>query len=796
MLSCHQTSIILDDTTGVGSFGIKISSTDYAMFVDATQSVGIGTMSLENKLAIRCASGDGIRLTEETSNGYGRLLIGSNGSLLMSSSNNSIVAQSNLNINTHDGVSNGLFLGGQLVKSSAQEINYSNALTPGIAMANKALVLNSSKDISDINSLSANALVASALTGVLQTASQLNISTVGPTLNIGSTSIATSNGTTTFTVSGAAPEFVFTGGRLSTSLPILATSGGTGIGSYSKGDILVATDSSTLSKLSTPASNNYMIQTDDSSARGVSWGMSNMTYYQYFESPKYLTSITYTFGQCLTMDSSYTYNIKINGTRSINLSTIGANGIDISSSPKTGTVYPDPTTTVLSGSNTLFTTELSVGNIISLTAVGSMGSITQAKKVASITSNTSLTVDSAFTLLNRWVLGATGTLTTTVGLIKFGTGAFDGANATTSNVTLTMGTPNLNFAGTLNAWTLEFFVRITTLSAQTICASTAANTFRLSMSVAGALTLFLGQGTTFNIANGSAITGNLTAGTYFHIAIVFTGSAYIVYRNGVAALTISSAVKLTASAFNSFIFGGSAASFNGQLDEIRISSIARYSTTFTPPTTAATVDSNTICLNKFNTTTSATISDISSGFVSYVKGGTLYANTVFYAYAISNINSSLSGYILSPDDTLPELPSGYSIYSSLPYFIPMNSGATPYVSIYNSNNYVCFGVPIPIVSAATNVAPTIRSTALDSFISKKATSIDLLVTHTHVGNTSCAITIGHNSLGLVRTVLTMASAGTQQLQITIPLTTTTIDTFLTAAASTTNYTIAIIGVQL
>ena len=497
------------------------------------------------------------------------------------------------------------------------------------------------------------------------------------------------------------------------------------------------------------------------------------------------------------MDSTYQYNINVSTNANVSLTTTGVNGIDISATSKTGTVYPDPTATTLIGNGSTFTTDLSVGDIISISKAGSMGTVNELKKVISIASNTSLVTDASFTLLNKWTLGSTGTITTTAGLMKFGSGAFSGTNSTTTNVTMTIGSPNLNFAGTLTAWTLEFFVRVNALSAQTICASNTTNTFRLSMATNGALTLFLGQGTTFNIANGSAITGNISAISFFHIAIVFNGSNYSVYKNGTNSLTVTSALKLSASAFNTFIFGGSTANFNGQLDEIRISSISRYSTTFTPPTSAFTTDGDTICLNHFDNIASATASDdTSTGYLSYFKGGGLYASTVYYGYIISNINSTSSGYILSANATQPELPTGYTVYASIPYFIPVNSTTIPYAAFYNTGNYICFGTPIVILTGATNVSPSIQSTSLSRFISVNATSIDLLITHTHVGNSSCGIMIGNNSLNLLRTVLTISTAGTQQLQLTLPIMTNSIDSYLTATASTTSYSIAIIGVRL
>ena len=83
----------------------------------------------------------------------------------------------NLTLSGADGSTTGLVLGSTLVTSSADQLNYVNT-TPGSAQASKALVLDWSSNISGINSLS-----ASQLTGTIQTAAQPNITSV-TTLNI------------------------------------------------------------------------------------------------------------------------------------------------------------------------------------------------------------------------------------------------------------------------------------------------------------------------------------------------------------------------------------------------------------------------------------------------------------------------------------------------------------------------------------------------------------------------------------------------------------------------------------
>lgn len=781
-ISSKKSSIILDNNLAVSSFLLQLNNSA-TIFADDTQNVGIGTMINSKKLTISCSNDDGIRLINPNTMNHGSIHLLSDGTVQFNSTNNLIQTVGNFDIINHDGSTNGLFLDGSLVQSSALELNYLYNVAQGTAIANKALVLDSNKDISTIRNLTADNLY-----GTIQTAAQPNIISLGSILNIGTTNITTSAGITTFTASTGTPSFVFAGGPLSTSTPILPPSGGTGISTYSKGDILVAANTTTLDTVSIPAYNGYVLQTDPASALGISWGMSNMKFVKYFDSPTYVTNTSYVFGRFYGTDNNQQANVIVSSAATnIDLTTTGLNGVNISNI-KTGTIYPDPTTLTITGTGTLFTSEVSVGDFIK---IGS-----ELRKVLSITNDTTLIVDLAYTLVNRWTLGPTGTIITNN--FKFGAAAFNGANATTSNVTLTMGSPNLNFIGSATAWTLEFFVRITNTSAQTIFASSTANTLRLSMANSGGLTLFLGQGSSFNIANGSAISGNLSAGTYFHIALVYNGTNYVVYKNGTAALTITNSTKITTTAFNSIIFGGSAAAFNGQLDEIRLSSNARYSTTFIPTTGKFMIDANTLALNHFETTSSVTLSDDNSisanNQFSYLKGGGLYANTVFYGYAISNADSSLSGYIFSASASAPELPPNYTTYASLPFYIPVNGFTVPYPVFYNTGHYISIGTSIPLLTGATNTTPT--NTSLTPYLPATASSVELLVTHAHLTNISCGITIGNNSLGIVRTVLTTNVASTIQLVLVAPLATNSIDTFLTTTAGGTTYSVSIIGVYL
>ena len=89
------------------------------------------------------------------------------------------------------------------------------------------------------------------------------------------------------------------------------------------------------------------------------------------------------------------------------------------------------------------------------------------------------------------------------------------------------------------------------------------------------------------------VTG-LSAGTWYHIAIVRNGDDYTGYKDGVVDQTFTNSHTLIETSLGVSIglqYTGYA--FDGYLDEIRISNTARYTSGFTPSTTEFTADSNT-----------------------------------------------------------------------------------------------------------------------------------------------------------------------------------------------------------
>lgn len=138
-------------------------------------------------------------------------------------------------------------------------------------------------------------------------------------------------------------------------------------------------------------------------------------------------------------------------------------------------------------------------------------------------------------------------------------------------------------------FTIEFFLRFNSISgAQTIMSKGygRGNGWILQTgSGDGKLNFYVGAGTTV-----CADTAGMSAGLWYHIAIVRSGSAVTIYRDGLASSTGTSSLDLASSVTPMVIGGGnsfdnySAFNVDGWIDELRVTKgVARYTATFTPP---------------------------------------------------------------------------------------------------------------------------------------------------------------------------------------------------------------------
>lgn len=110
---------------------------------------------------------------------------------------------------------------------------------------------------------------------------------------------------------------------------------------------------------------------------------------------------------------------------------------------------------------------------------------------------------------------------------------------------------------------------------------------------AGVLTgLALGyDGTNFQIYSGSTNYGRSyspVTGTWYHVALVRLSNSLTLYVNGVAqGAAIADSVNYSGNGVNIGLYYSSAVTFNGYIDDFRVTiNLARYTANFTPPTAA------------------------------------------------------------------------------------------------------------------------------------------------------------------------------------------------------------------
>lgn len=165
-LSQIQARVVYDSTLNVLRFN---NSTTYSNVLVAkdmlnnlsninnvitTGSLGINTSAPSKQVEINSATGDCLRLTNNQSTGnalnYADLLISSSGDLTITPSGGSV------NISSHNGSTTGLKLNNVLVTSTAEELNYVDIATKGTTEADKALVVDSNRNIINLNYIESN----------------------------------------------------------------------------------------------------------------------------------------------------------------------------------------------------------------------------------------------------------------------------------------------------------------------------------------------------------------------------------------------------------------------------------------------------------------------------------------------------------------------------------------------------------------------------------------------------------------------------------------------------------------
>jgi hypothetical protein len=178
--------------------------------------------------------------------------------------------------------------------------------------------------------------------------------------------------------------------------------------------------------------------------------------------------------------------------------------------------------------------------------------------------------------------------------------------------------PSTDFILGTNNWTVEFWIRPISTGYNTILFDTRATTG------ANALTLYYTSNTVTYFTGGSIrITGsNWTVNTWQHIALVRNGNDHKLYINGTQSGSTYTATNSITSVQNFVTVGCNSdtpygASFNGHIDEVRVSNTARYTANFTPSTTPFVNDANTLLLIHADGTDGSTVFFDDNGIAPY-----------------------------------------------------------------------------------------------------------------------------------------------------------------------------------
>ena len=148
------------------------------------------------------------------------------------------------------------------------------------------------------------------------------------------------------------------------------------------------------------------------------------------------------------------------------------------------------------------------------------------------------------------------------------------------------------YFGGLNAFTIDFWINTTTGARGLMSQNTSDPATNWDMYVATNGQIY------FTSVNGPSLLGTTAIhdGAWHHVAIAWSGTNWNLYIDGTsdASATDSSwGADVAATLRIGKAYASGSNNFIGNLDEIRISNVARYTSNFTPSTTAFTTDANT-----------------------------------------------------------------------------------------------------------------------------------------------------------------------------------------------------------
>lgn len=542
-------------------------------------------------------------------------------------------------------------------------------------------------------------------------------------------------------------------------------SGGTGFNQFADGDLLIGRNNVNGESLKKLSKSNIIGSMLIVGKDGITWDMHILKNYLYMSDPVYINNESFSVERLYCRNFGDSDFIELNNTLVSKEMLDGAEDMG-SINPKSNL-----TNVIISLDNRAIENTFKVND-----------SITCGGEVRRITNTSPLTINSAFTLLPLWQIFGTASLSTSQ--FKFGSRSFNSTATTAYSTVITRNTTPANF-------TIEFFFFLNSTGAVlNLLSSTLANSFLLAFARNPMnITVSIGQGTSFNIANAVRLsTTALVINTWYHLAIVNTDTQYRFFINGIEQNSITSSLQMQPNAFSTFRLGGNASAYNGFIDEFRLSNIARYTTNFTPPVSMFSIDNNTICLNHFDGLNISDSDESTERIFRISKNTNISQNQILYSYCNG------SEIFLSPRNKELDVDIGNKNINSneirkLPMFFISDSNSSLY-SVLKTGNYYDIHPNITIVSNSTATSPL--TVDLSNVLPVDTKRIRINIQHTHVGTVSAGITIGTIS-NLYNTYLTMNTAGVQYLTIDIPIINLNIQAFLTVLASTTNFSIVLLG---
>lgn len=404
-----------------------------------------------------------------------------------------------------------------------------------------------------------------------------------------------------------APNATFTtltiSGDLALSSSLTPAYGGTGLRSFSKGDLIVGSGASTYSKLPVTSLSGKFLMADSTQPLGMKWTTvtqldptqpqpvtSQVNYppgYMRTTVPTLVSGDQYSVQYVYARDSTNIRNIDIASSISVRLNQVGSaiGGLVLPQTAKSGTVRVHGNQVF--GTNTAFTSEFQAGGYIQI--------LNANIKIAAIDSDTRMTLERPSAPLNAsvtWLNSSTPTLVSTTNS-KFGSSsAYFNGSTTISLYGLLTHIPK--------AWTVEFYLCPKAMSSNS-SPLVMASDLTLTVNTAGTLSMTTSYGAFDWISFPTYNTSVIKVGSWSHIAVVCSGTDYKIFWNGNVAFQAVTSYVFSIDCFYSGITFGT--SLNGYIDDIRVSNVARYSAPFLVSSSAAVLDLHTLALNPFSDTT-------------------------------------------------------------------------------------------------------------------------------------------------------------------------------------------------